>query len=535
MGAQVIIDAAQVLSHLAATKLIYLLHQSVKELAVVAHDDGRAVKSLDGFFQHILGLHVQVIGRLIENQEVDRLQQQFNHGQPAALASTQHLDEFLAGLPSKHESTQEVVYLQPDVARSHLVNRLEDSEILIQQLGLVLGEISYLHVMAYLQGSRERNFAHDTLHQRGFSLSVLTHESHFLTPLNGHGDMAEYDMVTIRFAYLIAYHGIVATAQARGELQAHGGVVHLIYFDGHNLGQLLDAALHLHGLGRFITETLYELLRVGYLLLLVLVGAQLLLPAFLAQDHILIILHAIVLHPTASNLQSTIGNVIDESPVVAHQHYGVGTLGQILLQPLDTLYVQVVSRLVQQQHVRMTQKNLGQLNTHTPPPRELPGRAVEIFPKETQTHKRALYLRLVVLATQHQVALMLLRKGLHQPGVIIALVILPCSQLFLQAVYALFQLNGIGESLAGFFPHGGIVLQFHYLRQVTHCGVVGHGYRSRRGLLQSAQYLEHRALARPVFAHQGNAVAVIDHKTHVMEQRLHAKLDFQSLNGNHTL
>ena len=38
----------------------------------MAHDDGSAVECLDGFLQHILRLHVEVVGRLIENQEVDR-------------------------------------------------------------------------------------------------------------------------------------------------------------------------------------------------------------------------------------------------------------------------------------------------------------------------------------------------------------------------------------------------------------------------------------------------------------------------------
>ena len=92
MGTQVIVNAAQVLTNLAATKLIYLIYQAIEELTVVAHDDGSAVECLDSFLQYILRLHIQVVGRLIENEQIHRLQQQLDHRQSAALATAQHLD-----------------------------------------------------------------------------------------------------------------------------------------------------------------------------------------------------------------------------------------------------------------------------------------------------------------------------------------------------------------------------------------------------------------------------------------------------------
>ena len=92
MGTQIIVDAAQVFTNLAATKLIYLIYQTIQELTVVAHDNGGAVECLDRFLQHILRLHIQVVGRLIENEQIHRLQQQLDHRQTAALTTTQHLD-----------------------------------------------------------------------------------------------------------------------------------------------------------------------------------------------------------------------------------------------------------------------------------------------------------------------------------------------------------------------------------------------------------------------------------------------------------
>ena len=94
MGTEIIVDTAQMLTYLATGKLIYLIYQSVEELTVVAHDDSGAVECLDGFLQHILRLHVEMVGRLIENQEIHRFEQELDHRQTTALSSTQHLNIF---------------------------------------------------------------------------------------------------------------------------------------------------------------------------------------------------------------------------------------------------------------------------------------------------------------------------------------------------------------------------------------------------------------------------------------------------------
>ena len=90
-------------------------------------------------------------------------------------------------------------------------------------------------------------------------------------------------MVAVTLAHTLDYQREVARTFGLGEFEAQPGVVHLVHLDGHYLFQLLDAALHLHRLGRLVAEPLDELLGVGYHLLLVLVGAHLLFHALLAQ------------------------------------------------------------------------------------------------------------------------------------------------------------------------------------------------------------------------------------------------------------
>ena len=163
-------------------------------------------------------------------------------------------------------------------------------------------EIAYLHIVAYLQRSCKRNLAHDTLHKCGLSLAVLADESHFLTALDGKGDVVENCMRAIILAHLVADNGIVATAKTGWKLEVHLLVVDLVDLNGHDLLQLLDAALHLHGLGGLVAETLYKVLDIGNLLLLVLVGSQLLFAALCTKYHILVVFHTIVLYPAAGYL-----------------------------------------------------------------------------------------------------------------------------------------------------------------------------------------------------------------------------------------
>ena len=62
------------LLHVSAAKFIHLLDKAVEEVAVVRNYDYCAVEILDSIFQYILGAHVEMIGGLIHDEQVDGLQ-----------------------------------------------------------------------------------------------------------------------------------------------------------------------------------------------------------------------------------------------------------------------------------------------------------------------------------------------------------------------------------------------------------------------------------------------------------------------------
>ena len=185
--------------------------------------------------------------------------------------------------------------------------------------------------MTDLQFSRKGNLTHDTLHECGLSLTILTYKGHFLASFDGQCHMVENGMSTIVLTYLITDQGIVATPQTGWEFQMHGRVVHLVNLDGNDLLELFDLLLYLYSLGSLIAEALDEVLHLCHFLLLVLVGAYLLFSTFLSQNDVFVIFHLIVDHPATGDLQCPVRHIINKCPVVADQYHSTRALGQELL------------------------------------------------------------------------------------------------------------------------------------------------------------------------------------------------------------
>ena len=97
----------------------------------MAHEDHRAVELADGFFQHVLGAHVEVVGRFVENQQIDGLEQELYHGEATALAAAEHLDLLVGGFAAKHERAEDVADFQAHVAHGHAVDGIKHGEALV--------------------------------------------------------------------------------------------------------------------------------------------------------------------------------------------------------------------------------------------------------------------------------------------------------------------------------------------------------------------------------------------------------------------
>ena len=94
---------------------------------------------------------------------------------------------------------------------------------------------------------------------------------------------------------IFGYDGVVARARSRRKFQAQMRCVYLVDLYTLDFRKLLHAALHLHGFGGLISESLDKCLCVGNLFLLVKVGAGLLFDALFAQLYEFRVVYRIVI------------------------------------------------------------------------------------------------------------------------------------------------------------------------------------------------------------------------------------------------
>ena len=383
--------------------------------------------------------------------------------------------------------------------------------------------------MPYLDSTVKRNLAHDALYHRGLSLAVTTYKGDLFPTLYRQVNMVEHHTVVF-LAGILANHRIVTAALAARELQVQGTVVHLIHLDGDNLLELANTLLNLYRLCCLIAETLDKRLGICNLLLLVLVGTQLLLTALRTQVHILVIPDLVVIHTSAAYLQRTVRHIVDKRTVMTDQHHGTGIRSQKLLQPLYTLNVQMVRRLVKQQYIRMLQQQLSQFDTHTPASRELTSRPVHIPALEAKARQRPLQVCMIIVTAHHFQMLSSMRKLLAQLHITLALVILTACKICLHRLYTPLQLRYICKCLLRFLTHRAPVTQDHYLRQIAHGNVTRYRNHTLGRHLDTRNNLQHSALPRTVLAHQGNPVTVIHHIADTRKQRTGAEFYSEIIN-----
>ena len=236
---------------------------------------------------------------------------------------------------------------------------------------------------------------------------------------------------------------------------------------------------------------------------------------------------------SAGNLNGAVRNIIDKGAVVTHQNDSSRTVFQKSFQPLDTLDIEVVGRLVEQQNIRPAQQQFSQLNTHTPSSTELGSRTVEVTPFKSQSDECPLYFGTVIGTSHHQEMLVIVRKAFDQLLIALRIIIGPVGQFLVHPVETLLHLEDMFKCHLGLFHHRTGIAQHHHLRQIAYRNVPLHSYRTLGRALFTRQNLQHGRLAGTVFTDQGYAVFLIDDKRNIFKQRCYTKLNFQSFYGNH--
>ena len=361
-----------------------------------------------------------MVGRFVEGQQVVALQHQLGHAQTGALAAGEHGHAFVDVLAAEQELGQQVAQLAADVAHGDAVQRGEYGLVLVEDIFLILGVVADLDVVPKAGFAADRvQLTVDHAHQRGLALAVAADQRHLLAALDLDVGMAEDDLLRVADGQVRGLVDDVAGARRGREFDRQAGVVGLVDLDAVEFLQRLDAGLDLVGLRGFVAEGVDEFFRLLDHPLLVLVGRDLLLDALRAKFKVLGIRDFVVVDMAEHHLDGAGRDRVEEAAVVADEQQGAAAGLEVVFQPLDGLDVEVVGGLVEQQHVRLAEQDLGQLDAHVPALGKGLGQAAELVVQEAETQQGPAGLDLGRLAVAHLQAVVQAGQAVDERGVIV--------------------------------------------------------------------------------------------------------------------
>src|SRR5580704_11193964 len=175
---------------LAVTDLEDAGGQLVDEVSVVRDEDDCAGVANQGFEQNIFGAQVEVVGGLVEQQKVGRMQQQAQQGVASALAAGKNADLFENVFVGKEKTTEQAAQFGLGGARRGFAEIVKDAGGLVEFFVLILREVVGLDVVAEAKlAGGERLGASQQLDQRGFARAVHAHQRDAVAALDHEADV----------------------------------------------------------------------------------------------------------------------------------------------------------------------------------------------------------------------------------------------------------------------------------------------------------------------------------------------------------
>ena len=477
-----------------------------------------AVELRQGLLEDVHRVDVEVVGGLVKAQQWRGRHEHLGKRQTRLLTTGEHRHLLLDVVALEEERAQKLALLRRRPTGGGAVHLLHHGVLGVELLKLVLGVVGHAHVVAELAGARVgRLVAGDHLHEGGLARAVGAHQGDALAAVELERDVGVHVLVAVALGHVLELHHEVGGTRRLREVEMDLLLL-LGQHDalGHELVELFDAVLRLTGLGGLVAELLDELLEVGDLAVLLGLGGLELLErrlALLDEGGVVAGVHGELAVFDGGHV---VDHAVEEGTVVAHDEDGAVVARKEALEPTDAGKVEVVGRLVEQQHVGVAKQQLGELDAHLPAAGELGDVAAEVGDGKAQAGEDGAGPRLNLIAVGRleavagtAVLLEELLVVLHVGGV---------GQQVLELGDALLKgadLGGRGEHLIddrAARDLDGLLLE------VAHRGVLCKVDVARVGGLDAHDHLEHRGLARAVGAYQGIALAGVDLKRRVAEK-----------------
>ena len=330
-------------------KFVNGFRQSLKEVSVVGNDDKGSVIADKGGFEYVLGHHIQVVGRLIENKKVHGGEQQLGKGKSGFLSSRKNGDFLLYVVLIEEKTAEDTADFGTDIADGYVVYGFKYCFLSVQKGDLVLCEVAYGYFVSQSANAAACFQLSDYyLGKGGFSFAVLADKSDLFTSFNQYIEVFEYELVAVALVQLFYFYHNLAGMRCGWKTKPYCRGVGLIDLHSFQLFEHLDFGLHLLAFGSLVAETLYEFLGLGDLFLLIVELGDLLLSSLSEEFDVFGIIGLVIVYPAGCDFYGTVRDVVEEGSVMGNEDNGSVIAAKKVLQPLNGFDVEVIGRLVEQ-------------------------------------------------------------------------------------------------------------------------------------------------------------------------------------------
>mmetsp|Transcript_26581 Transcript_26581/g.80347 ORF Transcript_26581/g.80347 Transcript_26581/m.80347 type:complete len:669 (+) Transcript_26581:154-2160(+) len=376
----------------------------VEQLEVVRDEHHAAVELLDRKRERVDHVHVERVGRLVEQQHMRVAQRHQAKDKARAVARRERRDERGLRLPGDAEDAE----LASPVLHLHLLLALCGDEpvgVLFQhEIERRLVEVEHVLRVLVVPADPEVRVAADLalggldverhqLEERGLARAVRADEGDAAVAVDPKvevGVQVVLDLARVGEGDVLEGHDRRRDLFRRREAEAEDGVVdrlcgearldHLV--DDLLLGlRLLDQV----GVGAARGDELLEVLDV---LLLLLVPLELVHLRLAPRAHVRVVVASVQVERLPHGQMVDLGrDAVEEVGRVGREEQDRVPLGEVVLEPHARAQVQVVGGLVQHEHHRLDEERLRQRHPHAPPARHVLGRALHHRLREAEAEE----------------------------------------------------------------------------------------------------------------------------------------------------
>ena len=321
----------------------------------MAHQEHRTLVIVNRVLDRLDALHVEVVGRLVENEQVGPLQRDQGEGQPGALPAGKGAGEAHDLVAGEPEGAEVILDGAPRPERALFADRIVQRQVQ-RQLCHVLPEIGRLHRAAHLRLAAVRGALAEQCPEEGrLAGPVRADEGDHIAPVHGGRELLHQGALTLANRQPVGPHDAVAATFGDLEAERHRAALSRRRREARQPVELLAAPL---GLGRVLAGEIAAdvVLFPGDHLPLLLhlpIERQAALQALLDERRVAA---AIRVGRAALDMQQVVDDDVQKGAVVADDDDRLTGIQQPLLQPVGRLEVEMVRGFVEQDQIRRRRK-----------------------------------------------------------------------------------------------------------------------------------------------------------------------------------